>query len=83
MLQVHNKHERLAALRTSLLEAVGSSKSFEVSDVKRDGTVIIRFKSVDELAAIEAMTLATNTLSSHDREFTVDWDNVRMRLILP
>lgn len=51
---VHNSKARLASLRAFLLTQVTvPSECFEVSDVKADDTVIVRFKSSSRCSARE------------------------------
>lgn len=75
---VHNKHERVARLLTMIVDL----SSCRVSDVKRDGTIVIRFLSTNAISAIELTESFREHLTSNRIEF-VQVDDVRLRFQLP
>lgn len=85
---VHNKHARLEALNEMISDALvvlcvaNASKLIEVSDVKRDGTIFIRFKSFDSTSAIEATEAFGQYLTNVKIAFE-QVDDVRIRMTLP
>ena len=81
---VQNKRERLDALKQVLVTTLGHStaKVVEMSDVKRDGTVFLRFKSTTEVSAIEATEAFGRHLMGTGAAFMQTDDN-RIRMPLP
>lgn len=62
---VHDSRARLRALRSFLLTLGMSPAAFEVSDVKGDGTVFVRFRSVDGESSNELGERFQEALEGH------------------
>lgn len=80
----HDKHARLATFNGMLIEAVGieAAKAAQVSDVKRDQTVIVRFKSTDTEVAIEVTRRFQVFLDGLGVVHQVA-DDCKVRMVLP
>lgn len=62
---------KLAALKQFILDEVLANKQcFEVSDVKGDGTVFVRFRSVTEASASTLAQSFCEAFDAHDVQFT-------------
>lgn len=77
---IHNKRARFAAL-TDHFVAAGVEVG-RVSDVKRDGTIIVSFLSTPEVAATEAVTTFCAYLKLKEIGFT-RVEDVKVRMPLP
>lgn len=75
-----NKRERCAALE-QLLVAAGIANA-QVSDVKRDETVIVRLLSTDSISAVEQAEALGRILMDARIDYT-QVDDVRIRMKLP
>lgn len=79
---IHNKKERVTALHHIVESASGVKSSFELSDVKRDETVFVRFRSVDDCPAVTIACRVAKSLMTSGHEFTQIDDN-KLRIKLP
>lgn len=79
---VHNAKARTKALEAFILENVtGHRTSFEVSDVKQDGTVFVRFRSSPHTPAIVLAESFSGSLGARGLQF-VQTDDTKFRLAL-
>lgn len=80
----HDKHARLTTFQGMLIEAVGieAAKVAQVSDVKRDQTVIVRFKSTDTEVANEVTRRFQGFLDVLGVVHQVA-DDCKVRMVLP
>jgi hypothetical protein len=77
---VPNSHERLHALDVFIFHHVTINWSlFEVSNVKKDGTVFVKFKSGVRVSASELSKLFLRALESTGYSYTQP-DDVKFRL---
>lgn len=77
---IHNKRERFAALSQHFI--IAGVEVGRVSDVKRDGTVIVSFLSSEVTSATEALSTFSNYLVEQRLTFTQVEDN-KIRMLLP
>ena len=67
---VHNSKARTRALISFLLEEViENQQAYEVSDVKQNGTVFVRFRSVTEAAATASACAFQDALEAFGARF--------------
>jgi hypothetical protein len=81
---VHNSKAKQAAFRRLIEAASGLSLGqapFEMSGVKRDNTVFVRFKSSNVIDAVTLMERVATTLTQQGYDFT-QVDDVRIRFPL-
>lgn len=68
---VHDSHRLLTALDAFIRERVTPNRhAYEVSDVKSDGTVFIKFRSAGDMSADGHATVFTQALSTKAYLFT-------------
>lgn len=79
---VHNSKARIKALEQFIIQNVCEERSsFEVSDVKRDGTVFVRFRSITEVSATHAMTAFQDAMNESKKDYVItDVNKVRLPL---
>ncbi len=79
---VHDSKARTKALVQFILEnATGHRTSFEVSDVKGDGTVFVRFRSSPHDPAIVLAETFSRALNAQNLQF-VQTEDTKFRLAL-
>lgn len=79
---VHNSKAKIEALVTFVKEATSApNNSFEVSDVKQDGSVFVRFRSSDTRSASDYADTMNVALTRAGRPFEQTTD-VRLRVPL-
>ncbi len=77
----HNKKFRLRAL-DEYVRATVIGGDCELSDVKRDGTIFVRFRSTFDVSALESAEIFGRALMISGVAFT-QVDDSRIRLPLP
>jgi len=79
---VHDSRARTQALVQFIMEnVVGHRSAFEVSDVKQDDTVFVRFRSYLKWSAMELSEDFNHALWAHRKDF-VQTGDVQFRLRL-
>jgi hypothetical protein len=79
---VHHSSARINALINFIIEHTKTDKStFQVSDVKRDGTVFVKFRSSSTIPALFLAECFNRALWSANMQFTQTTD-VQFRLSL-
>jgi len=73
---VHNSTARSHSLNSFILdEVIENKQAFEVSDVKRDGSVFVRFRSVTEACATACAKSFKEALENYGFNYTQTDDN--------
>lgn len=79
---VHNSKQRVKALEDFIYaNVIGHRTAFQVSDVKQDGTVFVRFRSAHIWSAMDITRSFTQELTRLGKAF-VQTDDNKVRLAL-